>query len=462
MNAMPISLSAPLKSIKATESKPAAPTAKSDSVDFAQLLGAVSAAPTENQSATDGQEELLEKLDSLLGSLEQLPKEDLTPEQQEMLQAIMGLLAQQVSPPKEQMELAIEANPLEQSPTIQQPVQKELMLTAQALEKLQSSTLDQAKLTGLLEEAVEVLQKLTDASVKETGTTSLPADVEKLEQVVSQLTGLIKELNNDQQKADTKTKAAQVEQVEQVLKQVTGLKQEPINLTQPKEIQTPPAMPAVENAAEVQAAPEETASKPLETAPKQPELGAPAAPAEQSQPAAAGTEAAKATAVPQKPEAIVPQATVRLSNLVEDLGETLKGSFRLNGEGDSKQIKISIFPEHLGHMEIKLTSIDGKIVAQIFTSTLAAKEALDQQASLLRSSMMQQGISVEKIEISQQSSQQSFGQQSANRDQRFSQQQKQGAYARNRNGYQQLEEDAAVITRRQSNDGSMMKVDYTI
>lgn len=488
MNALPLSLQTPTKLIApGTENKKADAAAKGTTIDFAQLMGSVSPGePTESQSTDPQQQEgILEKLENLLSTLQELPHDNLTPEQQEMMQAIMQLLKQQLQPPEEKVQgtdlipeevelpissqqtpviegpISLRQTPVFETPNsvqqsfIMEPVQRGLVLTAPVLEKLASSPPDQAILAGLLEEAVEMLGKLTGTPPKNSATTELPVDAGRLEQVFGQLASLIKELETDQQKTEAKTAALQVQQLEQVLKQVTGLKQEPIDLIQPKEIQQPLAIQATQNIAEVQASAEEVVPK-LQEAP------ASTAPVEQSQSlTATGTEPAKASQTPQRPEANVPQATVRMSNLVEELGEALRGSFRLNGDGDSKQIRISIFPEHLGHMDIKLTSVDGKIVAQIFTSSLAAKEALDQQASLLRSSMMQQGITVEKIEITQQSSQQSFGQQNAHPDQRSSQQQKQGASARSRNGYQRIEEDAEIV-RRQSNDGSMMKVDYTI
>ncbi|MBW9234953.1 hypothetical protein JQK62_22535, partial [Leptospira santarosai] len=66
-----------------------------------------------------------------------------------------------------------------------------------------------------------------------------------------------------------------------------------------------------------------------------------------------------------------------MSNLIEELGGVLKGSFRLNGTLEGAQLKVNIAPEHLGHLDIRLTASEGKIAAQIFTSNLVAKEALE-------------------------------------------------------------------------------------
>ncbi len=172
------------------------------------------------------------------------------------------------------------------------------------------------------------------------------------------------------------------------------------------------------------------------------------------------TDTTKAGQAAGRTEPTVPTATVRMSNLVEELGEVLRGTFRLNGTGEGTQIKVSIFPQHLGHLDIRITELNGKIAAQIFTSSLVAKEVLDLQVNQLRNSLLQQGVTIDKIEITQQHSSQSFGQQHAHPDQRFSQQQKQGTASGNKNGYQRLEEEA-TIERNHASNGTM-KVDYTI
>ena len=113
-----------------------------------------------------------------------------------------------------------------------------------------------------------------------------------------------------------------------------------------------------------------------------------------------------------------PTPTVRMSNLIEELGSVLRGSIRLTGTQEGTQIRVNITPDHLGHLDIRFTEINGKIAAHIFTSTLVAKEVLDLQMNQMRNVLLQQGIPLDKIEVSQQNLQ-SFGQQT---DHRFSQQ----------------------------------------
>lgn len=163
----------------------------------------------------------------------------------------------------------------------------------------------------------------------------------------------------------------------------------------------------------------------------------------------------------QKTETSLQASTVRFNHLIEDLSEVFRGSFRLNSTLEGTQLRVNIFPEHLGHLDIRLTSIDGKITAQIFTASLSTKEALDLQVQQLRNSLMQQGLSIEKVEIQHQHSQQSFGQQHANPDQRFSQQQqKNGVSGRNGNAYLVMEEEVAA--ERQPLSNGSVQVNYTI
>lgn len=178
------------------------------------------------------------------------------------------------------------------------------------------------------------------------------------------------------------------------------------------------------------------------------------------QPLPAAVHGAKGVQGAQHTEPNTQVPHVRISNLFEDLKEVIRGSLRLHATSEGTQIRVNVTPDHLGHLDIRLTASEGKIVAHIFTTSLVAKEALELQVNQLRNSLQQQGISVERIEITHQTSQQSLGQQHAQSEQRFTQQQKQGTSSRNKNAYQQIEEEVA-IERSQLSDQSV-KVDYTI
>jgi flagellar hook-length control protein FliK len=171
-------------------------------------------------------------------------------------------------------------------------------------------------------------------------------------------------------------------------------------------------------------------------------------------------ESVKAGLLLQRTEPAASPPTIRMSHLAEELGEVMRNSMRLTSSGEATQIRVNIFPEHLGHLDIRLTEINGRISAQIFTGSMATKEALDMQVNHMRQTLLQQGIIIDKIEITQPTSHQSMGQQQAQADQRFAQHQRKGNSARDSNAYTGAEEETAAI--RSQAPGGLMTVDYTV
>lgn len=68
------------------------------------------------------------------------------------------------------------------------------------------------------------------------------------------------------------------------------------------------------------------------------------------------------------------------------------------------EAKISLYPEHLGQVDVKITMRDGQMIAQFVTETALAKESLEQQMGQLRSALQAQGLQVTKLEVTQNSS----------------------------------------------------------
>ncbi|MGB2993910.1 MAG: flagellar hook-length control protein FliK, partial [Paenisporosarcina sp.] len=348
-------------------------------------------------------------------------------------------------------------------------LEENLQVTESSIEKVMVSNPSQDKLMNLLHQVEQELKSLmSKASVKQFEDDSkivgvedknILADPNKVEQIFKQLIEFTQQLETEQQSAGKHTplkQLEQLEQLEQVLKQLNNLSQELTSHTQ-----------AIDSERSIEANVENTTRQVTATTVNQlsnvDSLPLEAIQNEESSPIlmATASDITKTSQASGRPESSSPvQApTVRMTNLIEELGEVLRGSFRLNGTGEGTQIKVNIFPEHLGHLDIRITELNGKIAAQIFTSSLVAKEALDLQVNQLRNSLLQQGITIEKIEITQQYSSQ-FGQQNAHPDQRFSQQQKQGNASHNKNGYQRLEEEV-TIERNHAVTGQM-KIDYTI
>lgn len=105
------------------------------------------------------------------------------------------------------------------------------------------------------------------------------------------------------------------------------------------------------------------------------------------------------TTAPVKPMAQpvpVEQFAKEMTNLVVNKLEFVK----LQGFTEAR---ISLNPEHLGQVDIKITMQNGQLIAQFMTRNSDARELLDQQMSQLRSALQGQGLQVEKLEVTQSS-----------------------------------------------------------
>ncbi|WP_199617961.1 flagellar hook-length control protein FliK [Paenibacillus alkalitolerans] len=70
--------------------------------------------------------------------------------------------------------------------------------------------------------------------------------------------------------------------------------------------------------------------------------------------------------------------------------------------GSVTEAKISLFPEHLGQVEVKLTVHNGQLTALFTAESPMAKDMLEVNLATLRSNLQNQGVHVEKLEVSQQ------------------------------------------------------------
>ncbi|WP_312476104.1 flagellar hook-length control protein FliK [Neobacillus sp.] len=103
------------------------------------------------------------------------------------------------------------------------------------------------------------------------------------------------------------------------------------------------------------------------------------------------------------PKTVSPSPLLQVSEFAPEVSEWISRNMRItNGQPGSTEVKFSLFPEHLGHIEIKISSQQGLVSAQILTDTLMAKEALEGQLQQLRQSLLQQGVVVQKLDIVQQ------------------------------------------------------------
>jgi flagellar hook-length control protein FliK len=100
-----------------------------------------------------------------------------------------------------------------------------------------------------------------------------------------------------------------------------------------------------------------------------------------------------------------PEKMVSGELLMKQFESILSKSQFLN-TGGTQKLFIKLFPEHLGSVRVELFQKDQTMIARIITTTGTAKEALESQLNGLKQAFAAQNISVERIEISQQTSQQ--------------------------------------------------------
>ena len=65
------------------------------------------------------------------------------------------------------------------------------------------------------------------------------------------------------------------------------------------------------------------------------------------------------------------------------------------------EAKIKLVPEHLGQLDVKIVLANGQMTAYFAVESMQARELLESQLPQLRAALQQQGIQVDKLEVSQ-------------------------------------------------------------
>ncbi|TVY10653.1 flagellar hook-length control protein FliK [Paenibacillus cremeus] len=86
----------------------------------------------------------------------------------------------------------------------------------------------------------------------------------------------------------------------------------------------------------------------------------------------------------------------------DDMAHFVVSSFMMESSIEGfTEAKISLYPQHLGQVDVKLTMHNGQLVAQFVADSVAGKEMLESQLSQLKTTLQSQGIQVQKLEVSQ-------------------------------------------------------------
>jgi flagellar hook-length control protein FliK len=118
--------------------------------------------------------------------------------------------------------------------------------------------------------------------------------------------------------------------------------------------------------------------------------------------------------------------TMTPQQLPQELQKMMK-TFRFNRANGNSEARILLNPEQLGHVNVKISVNNGMVVAQIYTDTAMAKEALEAQMLHLRAALQSSGLTVERLEVFNNTvlSQQFHDQRKQQSNQQFNQQSKQ-------------------------------------
>jgi flagellar hook-length control protein FliK len=94
-----------------------------------------------------------------------------------------------------------------------------------------------------------------------------------------------------------------------------------------------------------------------------------------------------------------PLPKVSVQQFFSEVIELVKNHASLKKASEFMEAKFSLTPEKLGEIDVKLSIHKGQVAAHFTAETLIGKETLESQISLLRTSLQQQGLQVDKIEI---------------------------------------------------------------
>ena len=100
-------------------------------------------------------------------------------------------------------------------------------------------------------------------------------------------------------------------------------------------------------------------------------------------------------------------APVPVEKFTEEVTKLVVSKLDIVKMNGMTEAKISLYPEHLGQVDIKITMSNGQLIATFMTEHAGAKGLLEQQMSQLRTVLQSQGLQVERLEVTHNQSLQS-------------------------------------------------------
>ncbi|MBM7564613.1 flagellar hook-length control protein FliK [Paenibacillus sacheonensis] len=90
---------------------------------------------------------------------------------------------------------------------------------------------------------------------------------------------------------------------------------------------------------------------------------------------------------------------------VQQFASTIQGmvvkQFNVSTVNGISQAQLTLYPEHLGQVNVNISVHNGALTASFVTDTVTAKDMLENQMAQLRSALQSQGLQVDKLVVSQ-------------------------------------------------------------
>ncbi len=98
----------------------------------------------------------------------------------------------------------------------------------------------------------------------------------------------------------------------------------------------------------------------------------------------------------------VPAQPMNSQQFVSDMGSWIMKNMQVIKSNGMHEAKFKLFPDQLGQVDVSVKFQNGQIVATFVADTAQGKDLIENQLTQLRGALQQQGINVEKLEVSQQ------------------------------------------------------------
>lgn len=94
--------------------------------------------------------------------------------------------------------------------------------------------------------------------------------------------------------------------------------------------------------------------------------------------------------------------SVAAQEFAEEMTRILVKNMSITQLNGFSEAKISLVPEHLGQVDVKISVLNGQITAHFIAESAQARDLLELQLPQLRASLQQQGLQVDKLDVEQQ------------------------------------------------------------